>query len=100
MDLKVTSLVLLGALFAVATNGCTTTKEEKVVMFEDIDANADGCISKTEATARQSLSDNFAKADTDKSGTVCVDEYTTWHNKGRMEKEEVEIPEPGAAPVK
>lgn len=99
MDLKVTSLVLLGVLFA-TTSGCAVFTEEKVVMFDDIDANADGCISKSEAVTRPTLSDNFSKADTDKSGTVCVDEYTTWHNKGRMEKEEVEIPEVGAAPVK
>ena len=99
MDLKVTSLVLVGALFAVATSGCIFT-EEKVVMFEDIDANADGCITKSEATTRPSLSEFFGDADTDKDGKVCVDEYTKWHNRGRMEKEEVEIRETGAAPVR
>lgn len=98
MDLKLTSIVFLGALFTATISGCAT--ESKTIMFEDIDANADGCISKEESVARTELRDNFSKADTDKSGTVCVDEYTTWHNRGRMEKEEVEIPEPGAAPVK
>lgn len=99
MDMKVTSLVLLGSLFLITTSGCSTP-EEKVIIFDDIDANADGCISKSEAMARPTLSEFFSDADTDKSGTICVDEYTRWHNRGRMDKEEVEIPEVGAAPVR
>ncbi|MGD8526226.1 MAG: hypothetical protein PVJ63_08245 [Thioalkalispiraceae bacterium] len=69
-------------------------------MFEDIDANADGCISMSEAKVRKDLYRNFNEADKDKSGTVCVDEYSAFHNKGRLEHEEVEVPEVGAAPVR
>lgn len=70
------------------------------VIFEDLDTNADGCISKQEAKARQDLVKNFVEIDKDKSGTLCVDEYTAYENKGKLAPDEVEVPEVGAAPVK
>ena len=98
MTLKVTSIVLLSSLFA-ATSAYAATGE-KPVIFDDIDADASGCISKDEAAVRQDLIDNYANIDTDKDGKLCVDEYSAYHNRGRMPPEEVEIPEVGAAPVK
>ena len=97
MNLKTILLVVVCSLF-IATSGFTAGQNEPV-MFEDIDTDADGSISKNEAKARKDLRKNFRKADTDKSGTINVDEYTAFHNRGRMDIEEVEIPEVGAAPV-
>ena len=98
MNLKMTSLVLVCSLFT-ATSGFTAEKNGPI-MFEDLDTDFDGSISKSEAKARKDLRKNFKKADTDNSGTINVDEYTTYHNKGLMDLEEVEIPEVGAAPVR
>lgn len=98
MKLKTTSLILLCNLFVVT--GAYAAEEAKTIMFEDLDVNVDGCIDKDEAKARKDLMENFASADADKGGTICVDEYTAFHNRGRMELEEVETPELGAAPVK
>ena len=98
MILKVTSIILLSGLFAATS--AYAAMGEKPVIFDDIDTDANGCISKDEAAVRQDLIDNYANIDTDKDGKLCVDEYSAYHNKGRMPPEEVEIPEVGAAPVK
>jgi hypothetical protein len=98
MTLKVTSIVLLSSLFAATS--AYAAEGEKPVIFDDIDTDADGCISKSEATVRKDLTDNFDSIDKDKGGTICVDEYTAYHNIGREIPEEVEVPEVGAAPVK
>ena len=98
MNLKVTTLVLICNLFAVTSSFAET--RSKTIMFEDIDADADGSISKSEAKFRKDLSKNFRSADTDNDGTISIDEYTAYHNKGRIDYEEVEVPEVGAAPVR
>jgi len=98
MTLKATSIVLLSSLFAATS--AYAAEGEKPVIFDDIDGDADGCISKSEAAVRQDLIDNYANIDTDKDGKLCVDEYSAYHNRGGMTPEEVEIPEVGAAPVK
>lgn len=97
MTLKVTSIVLLSSLFAATS--AYAAEGEKPVIFDDIDTDASGCISKDEATVRKDLIDNYANIDTDKDGKLCIDEYTAYHNRGRETAEEVEIPEVGAAPV-
>jgi Ca2+-binding EF-hand superfamily protein len=68
-------------------------------LFEELDSNHNGAISKTEAAARMDLSNNFDSIDKNGNGSLSVDEYTAYENKGRMVPEEVEVPEPGAAPV-
>lgn len=98
MKLKAASIILLSSLFTVIS--AYAAEGDKPVIFDDIDTDADGCISKEEAKVRQDLIDNFADIDKDKGGTICVDEYTAYQNIGRMPPEEVEIPEVGAAPVK
>lgn len=98
MKLKAASIILLSSLFTVIS--AYAAEGDKPVIFDDIDTDADGCISKEEAKVRQDLIDNFADIDKDKGGTICVDEYTAYQNIGRIPPEEVEIPEVGAAPVK
>ena len=73
--------------------------ETAPVIFDDIDRDADGCISKEEAKVRPDLVKNFSKIDKDKNGTLCLDEYTVYQNKDEFVPDDVEIPEVGAAPV-
>ena len=96
MNTKIALPALLGLMFT-AVN--IHAAEGVPIIFEDIDADTDGCISKDEAKVRDDLIKNFARIDKDKGGTICVDEYTSYENKGRLMPEEVEIPEVGAAPM-
>lgn len=68
-------------------------------LFEDLDTDHNGAISMKEAKVRMDLTNNFTMIDKDGNGSISVDEYTAYENKGRMVPEEVEVPEPGAAPV-
>lgn len=95
MNIKLTPFIITAALFTSGNSIAASPPE----LFDDIDTDASGCISKDEAKVRKDLKANFAKIDTDKNGTICVDEYTAYQNKGKYIPDEVEIPEVGAAPV-
>jgi Ca2+-binding EF-hand superfamily protein len=69
------------------------------VLFEELDTDHNGAISKQEAKARMDLKENFNMIDKNGNGSISVDEYTAYENRGQMVPEEVEVPEPGAAPV-
>lgn len=96
MKRKLFNLIILSSLCA----GAGSLYAQMPYIFEEIDANHDGAISKSEAEVRTDLHADFAAADTDGNGTLSVDEYSSYMNKGQMMPEDVEIPEPGAAPVK
>ena len=68
-------------------------------LFEEIDTDHNGAISMKEAKAREDLSKDFKMIDSNNDGSLSVDEYTAYANKDRMSPEEVEVPEPGAAPM-
>lgn len=97
MNLKRSIPILLLSLFVF---NAAYAQEEEPVVFEDIDTDHNGAISRDEAKVRMDLSSNFGEIDKNGNGSLSVDEYTAYHNKGRMVPEEVEIPEPGAAPVR
>lgn len=86
-------------LFSLFICGNLYAEETGPVLFEDIDTDHNGAISREEAKVRMDLMNNFSEADTNHNGTLSVDEYTAYHNKGRLVPEEVEIPEPGSAPL-
>jgi hypothetical protein len=88
----ITPIALLAAMVA----GSASAQE--TVLFEDIDSNHNGSISMDEAKA-SGLAENFAKIDSNSDNGISVDEYTAYMNEGRLVPEEVEVPEPGAAPV-
>lgn len=88
-----TPLMLL-ALFTLGSAGA-----QEVMLFEDLDVNHNGAISMNEAGAEQALHEDFDMIDSNGDGSLSVDEYTAYHNKGQLIMEEVEVPEPGAAPV-
>lgn len=69
------------------------------MLFEDLDTNHNGAISMEEAKVRADLTKDFKMIDKNGNGSISVDEYTAYENKGKMVPEEVEVPEPGAAPV-
>lgn len=71
---------------------------EQTYIFEDLDSNSNGAISMSEAKARPDLEKNFKKIDTNGDNSISVDEYSRYMNEGSP-PEDVEIPEPGAAPV-
>jgi hypothetical protein len=96
MKSNTSPFILLFALFA--ANAAIAADEP--VIFEDIDSDHNGAISREEAKVRMDLTTNFDEIDKNGNGSLSVDEYSTFHNMGRMVPEEVEIPEPGAAPLR
>jgi len=86
--------VLLGLM---AAGSCYAQMEP--MLFEDLDTNHNGAISMDEAKVRADLTKDFKMIDKNGNGSISVDEYTAYENKGKMVPEEVEVPEPGAAPV-
>lgn len=76
----------------------TAIHAEQTYIFEDIDRNHNGAISMGEAKVRGDLVKNFKEIDTNGDNALSVDEYSAYMNEGSP-PEDVEIPEPGAAPV-
>lgn len=95
MNLKRAIPILLLSLFVF-----NAAYAQEPVIFEDIDTDHNGAISRDEAKVRMDLTSNFGEIDKNGNGSLSVDEYTAYHNKGRLVPEEVEIPEPGSAPVR
>lgn len=93
MKLKIHPLILLLGMAA-----SSTLIAEEPYIFEHIDSDHNGAISLQEAGARAELVTNFSEIDSDHDGSLSVDEYSTYMNKG-LPPEDMEIPEPGAAPV-
>lgn len=77
----------------------TATAQDDPRLFEDIDSNHNGEISMDEAKEYQDLNNDFNKIDKNSDGWISVDEYTVYENRGKIVPEEVEVPEPGAAPM-
>jgi len=98
MHPKTPILILLASLFLFS--GAYAAAEGEVLIFEEIDSDHNGAISPYEARIRADLANNFDEIDSNGNGSLSVDEYTSYHNKGRMVPQEVEIPEPGAAPIR
>lgn len=87
MLLLVGSMTASSALYAAQT-----------FIFEKLDTDHNGAISMSEAEVRPDLTKNFSEIDKNGNGTLSVDEYSRYMNAGAP-PEDVEIPEPGAAPV-
>ena len=95
MKRKPFTLFLLAA--GLATSAVVNASQ--VYIFEQIDSNHNGAISREEATIRADLIENFTQLDSNGDNSLSVDEYSDYMNKG-VPPEDVEIPEPGAAPVR
>lgn len=55
--------------------------EESLVMYEDIDFNADGWIDKSEASQRQDLIENWNWIDQDSDGVIGISEYLRYEGR-------------------
>jgi Ca2+-binding EF-hand superfamily protein len=93
-NISFTSILLAGVVLA-----GNAFAEMEPSLFEEIDTDHNGAISMKEAKARSDLSKEFNMIDSNGDGSLSVDEYTAYENKDRMAPEEVEVPEPGAAPM-
>lgn len=94
--IKKTPYFILCSIFLLAT-ACTT--EKGPVIYEELDTDADGYITKAEAKVRSDLLKNWKQVDTDGDGKLTVTEYINYEGKGRLEApEDLETPELGAAP--
>ena len=77
----------------------TAATADVPMAFEELDRDANGYISKSEAGAREDLEANFATVDKDGDGKLNINEYQAYQGMGRMTPpEESEVSEPGAAP--
>jgi len=87
--------VALCAIFSAAA----VSAQSGAVIFEELDTDHNGEISQKEAKEHGELSKSFTQADKSGDGSLSVDEFTAFMNRGQMVPEEREIPEPGAAPA-
>jgi hypothetical protein len=77
----------------------TACKGKGPVVYDDMDTDANGYITKAEAKVRPDLLKNWDKADKDGDGKLTVTEYENYEGKGRLgSPEDLAEPEPGAAP--
>ena len=94
--IKKTPYFILCSVFLLVT-ACQT--EKGPVVYEELDTDADGYITKDEAKVRKDLLKNWDKVDTDGDGKLTVSEYISYEGKGRLEApDDLETPELGAAP--
>ena len=74
--------------------------EESLVMYEDIDFNADVWIDKSEASQRQDLIENWNWIDQDSDGVIGISEYLRYEGRdGYGLPYESQDMDPGAAPL-
>lgn len=77
----------------------TACASKTPVVYDDLDTDANGYITKSEAKVRRDLIKNWEQIDKDGDGKVTVTEYESYEGKGRLSSpEDLAEPEPGAAP--
>ncbi len=92
--------LILALLSLLAVSGCAQTKSTgPILTFEELDNNKNGYITMDEAKQSMDISKNFKQIDSNGDGNVTITEFQVHMGKGRMTPpEEMETPEPGAAP--
>jgi len=68
-------------------------------IFDEIDNDKDGYISKSEAETNKNIQSNWDKVDRDMDGKVDVSEFSAFESQGMFQPPDLEEPEPGAAPM-
>lgn len=85
--LAVTALVAIGgATSSLACDKCKGKGEYKGKMFEMMDINKDGVITKAEALSK--AEEKFDKTDTNGDGTITKEETKEHHKKMKKERKE------------
>lgn len=88
----------LAAIFAHATILPAQAGNDYSV-FENIDGNADGFISKNEAQVREDLSKEWKNIDKDGDGQLDISEFSAFEGQGDLTPpQDPDMGEPGAAP--
>lgn len=99
MNIRTLVITLLSSCLLYACSQSRTGESMGAMTFEEMDANADGYISSAEAKADRSIAKNFTDIDSNSDGKVNIEEFQAHMGKGRLTPpEEMETPEPGAAP--
>ena len=76
-----------------------TLHAEVFLKYEDIDANADGWIDKTEAAQRHDLVSNWHTIDRDNDGVINVVEYLNYEARDYTPPYDSQDMDPGAGPL-
>jgi hypothetical protein len=72
---------------------------EDYTVFENVDGNADGYISKSEAKVRKDLQDNWKSIDIDNDDKLDISEFSAFEGEGRLvPPQDPDMGELGAAP--
>ena len=86
-------------LFVVVFFTYSSLNAGEMQKFGDIDENADGFISQTEANDHDKIKTNWKAADMDKNGKLDRSEFSAFESSKVFQPVEPEDPEPGAAPT-
>ncbi len=71
------------------------------LVYEDLDTNADGYLSRSEVASDPTLYEEFDRVDSNGDGKINIDEFVAEEGRGRfVPPEENEVSEIGAAPTK
>ena len=93
------SLTVVAGILLFAGSQWVLAGEKKAVTFDDLDTNHDGYISADEAKANPDLWKKFTQADKDSNGKLDVSEFSAFEERF-VPADDMEEPEPGAAPTK
>jgi len=95
MNSKILILTLSPGLFFAAG----LQAGDAILTFEEMDRDSNGSISVDEAKATNDIANNFEQIDANGNGSINITEFQKYMGKGRnTPPEEMETPEPGAAP--
>lgn len=87
-----------GLVFAVVLGGAAIAGETAV--YESLDADGNGYLSRSEAAGNDAVYEAFDSADANADGQLNIDEFMAFESEGRfVPPEENEVPELGAAPT-
>ena len=78
---------------------CSSVFAENMQVFDDIDSDGDGYITKKEARDLTAIKSDWKKADRDNDGKIDVAEFSAFEGRDMFQPADVEEPEPGAAPT-
>jgi len=72
---------------------------DALLSFEEMDRDSNGYISLNESTANEDMANIFSQVDSNGDGKINITEFQAYMGKDRVSPpEEMETPEPGAAP--